>query len=771
MPASGGAIRGSDIQVGTPTVLPGAAGRGGAGPLSGAGIRSTYSEEQLAALEMATDCIKSWRDTGSAWRDQARRCSMFFNGRQWEDQSEVARLKAESRAPLTINQISPYVNVVCGLEIQMRGKIIFLPRRPTAAGPAVMAELATAVYDWAMDSCHGHDERSRAFMDLVIKGMGWTHQRIDIQMDPDGQFVSEHVAGDEMAWDTFSTKRNLEDAAWVARRRWTRMSEIEKRWPKHAEAVKASFDPSSMDVLDFPAKQVHTSATVYKADGTKYFPARPPGLGADAVLLTDFQYKELVTRYEVKSPIAQDKTVLLTKKELNDLQQYMPEQIEAKELQIYVFKQLIYVGDVILEGGDDETGMLPIQDGFSYLCMTGWYDEENMVWYGLVPCLIDPQKGWNKYISQAITIWSHSPKGTVFIETDAVTDPRRLPALWTSPASVIPVTPDALQKGKIKVEQSPPLSAAAIQLAQIFASGLKLASGMSLDMLGMSEGDQPAQLMRQRQGQGMAILGVLFEAHRRFRETEARQTVSWVRKYLADGRTVRIGPLDDPQIVQLWEDPIAGRFDIYVDENPQNPSTKMEYWEAMQPIIPTMMRQGIFVPEILDFAPIPSVVRIKLKQEIGKAMAEQKAMAKQQQGQQGGPQGQPPKSPQEVQAEIMETLAKTGKVKAETQLTLARTEAIQRESDMDAIATQQELGIRKGEAFAGRVRDAVDTLHVAAQTADVRSTTAHEAHRSRVETRATAAQNAAEVSRSIAETLDGHKQSEAERYQKSLTRK
>lgn len=648
----------------------------------------TGSEEEIAIVDKMRRCLRQARDTVSKWRENAEECDNFYHGHQWDDE-DLMLMKAQRRPHLTFNRIKPFINAVIGFEIQNRQKCVFIPRHPDLTPLAAATELASDATDWALEGCNGHDERSFAFLDLLNRGMGWTEKRIDLEAEEDGKFISERVDGFEMYWDQTSRKRNLEDASWVCRRRWLRLDDVEAMWPDKKDEITANADEAwDTDALDMPTRVERKVPELYTPNGQRYVPGMPAMREEGYVLISDFQWKERETFYKITDPLTQGKMITLSKREYETLQRRAPNSFEVVSKQPrWVYKRAFVCGDVVLEMND-----APIP-AFSYQCMAYLWDTKEKYWYGLTKVLIDPQKGANKWFSQSLHIFNTSPKGTVFIESSAIVNPAKMADQLASPNPIIQVRDGAISGGRIKIEAPGGLSPATTELIQYSISAFKDVSGINVELLGQSEGNQPGVTMRQRQTQGVSILALAFQAHSRFRIEEAKQTLIWLRDHLADGRWIRLGGAYNSKAVQLVKDPLFVPYDVIIDDNPNNPNTKMEVWELMQPIIPVLVRNGLFLPELLDYAPLPASIVAALKDSMKKREEAASQAGPQQKGQS--------KDPRQTQAEIERT-------NAQTLLAMARAKAIDQSTTEDGLSSQQQLAHGKQNQTVGILKTAAE---------------------------------------------------------------
>jgi len=69
--------------------------------------------------------------------------------------------------------------------------------------------------------------------------------------------------------------------------------------------------------------------------------------------------------------------------------------------------------------------------------------------------------------------------------------------------------------------------------------------------------------------------------------------------------------------VPLTHDPKVAEYDVIVDESPTSPNMKERVFAILQELLPVLMKAGIPVPpEVLDYAPIPSSLAEKWKEQL-----------------------------------------------------------------------------------------------------------------------------------------------------------
>jgi hypothetical protein len=90
-------------------------------------------------------------------------------------------------------------------------------------------------------------------------------------------------------------------------------------------------------------------------------------------------------------------------------------------------------------------------------------------------------------------------------------------------------------------------------------------------------------------------------------------------RYLSDGRLIRIVGQENAQYIPLTKQAGFEKFDVIVDEAPNSPDVKARTWNALENILPQMMKMGMPIPpEVLDYSPIPSSLAAKWKESIAK---------------------------------------------------------------------------------------------------------------------------------------------------------
>jgi len=576
-------------------------------------------------VNMMYDRMKASKQGVLDWREDAEVCDRFRAAHQW-DNEDLEILREQNRPAITFNRIHPIVEVVSGTEIANRAEVRFVPRHPELGQKSAVADLGTDAFTWANDLCSADDERSIAFKDLVVRGMAWTEQTLDYEIDLDGRYQLERWDGMEAWWDTSARGQNLYDRQWCGRKRWWKVGDILEHWDdKGQELMEASVGGGQMYSIDndddFPINIETVTPLHYRENNQTVIPGRPRGFWA----VIQQQWWELEDVYRVVDP--QDPEGPL--KEYDKAQfKTLRERIEKLRLQkkfplnFVKQKRRVYYEAFITRGVLLEKKKLAAQTGFTLKCMTGYWDAKKKVWFGLVRHMIEPQRAANKWLSQGLHIVNANAKGGLMAEVGAVVNVRKFEDEWAMPDKISWLKDGALsgEKGpKIREKTIPQFPAAIVTMIQYAIESLRDVTGVSVEMLGFSEGNVPGVSQRQRQAQGMTILAGLFMSLTRYRKDEAVTAMELIREYIADGRLIRVGGDFNAQAVQLLKDPLSMAYDLIIDESPRNPNVKMEVWGGLTQIAPILLKMGAFPPELLDYSPMPASLVSKLKERMVQA--------------------------------------------------------------------------------------------------------------------------------------------------------
>jgi len=590
--------------------------------------------------------FKEWfrldKEAWAEWREEAEESYAFVAGDQWDDDAR-ATLKETNRPEVTFDRVSPVIRAVIGTEITNRQEVRYLPREQNDnAGVEVWTEAAR----WFRDQTNAGDEESDAFYDVVVGGIGWTETRLNFDENPAGEPVIERVDPFEMLCDGSAKQRNLRDR----RRQWRvkrlPCSEAKEMFPGFDKwELHAGWADLSLKENGSPTDQ--DQARHYEDDDTN---ANFRDMGESDehdVTIAHCMWREKKTVHQIRDPLTGEAAELDTKEyqQLNERSQMLGiGRIPSIKRKKTVYKQA-FLGRVVLEESEclSDKGW-PIQP------MTGFRDEPKNTWYGLVRAMKDPQRWANKWLSQTMHILNSQAKGGVMAELDAVEDMREFEQSWARSDAVTEVKAGAISQGKIQPKPVAQFPAGFFSLMEYAISSVRDVTGVSLEMLGMRESDQPGVLEYQRRQQGVSMLASMFASLRAYRRKQGEIMLDLMQNYLADGRLVRIIGEGKQQLVPLARSQDM-EYDIIIDEAPVSPNQKEMVWGMAQ------QNWQAYPPQVqaalAKYAPYPETVI----QEIQKGY--QAAM-------------QPPPPDPRVQADVQKASVEAEETRANTQKIMAQ---------------------------------------------------------------------------------------------------
>lgn len=575
--------------------------------------------------EWALKEIASSRGLINKWRKQAKECDSYEAG-HFFTKAQRAQMRSMGRPDAAFNTAQKFMRGISGIEMLNRRTVRFLPRVIEDTLHAIDGDLRTKLFEWVISNCQGDSERSRAFADMTRRGMGWTSTYLEQRDDPNGMICVGRVDGLEMLWDSRSRTTNLDDAQWVARERKLPKGIAKRRWPEHKEAIEVWAGEESKNWSDLIAdeqpnelKNLRNMQSPFETSGDT--------ITASEVTVTEFQWWEEIPGHYFIDPLDGKPKWLEEDQFDNYVRRYktlyaasiissdFPEEIDSVPQMSRRWRRMLFMGRILLEGPDDLPGRR-----FTYNCMTGAWDGEDDIWYGLFRLLIDPQRYLTKFINLIMEIIGRQRKGSVFAESDAFVNMYDAEQRWGQPGAMIWMQPNKIDR--VKEAQTPQIPSGLLEMFRICLEMNTEATGISpaamMGIVGKAGSSQPALTFRHQQMANIALLALEFSALDRYRISEAL-TVQDYLPFIQDGRLIRVGGTFDSQVVQLIHDPDDIKYDLVLDEQAErDPNVREMYTQFILQMAPTLLRTDQFIPELLDFLPLPVRVRERIKDAMTK---------------------------------------------------------------------------------------------------------------------------------------------------------
>lgn len=561
--------------------------------------------------ELKRDIITAERHRGK-WRKEAKESFGFVANHQWK-QEDKSILEAENRPCITFNRCAPILNAVCGLEINNRQSVVYLPR---TVGKTGVNESYTAAGAWIRDECYAEDEESEAFRDMLICGEGWTETRMDYDENPQGQPVIEKIDAMEMGVNKGASRRNYLDARMIYR--------IREMFPDEVRTV-ANIDPNISNAA-MDARWLKDSAQPEDGgQGNKkdYPDETRPGIGErldgdrkQTVKVVQCQYwkREPVNMVatpndtEVQEMTDEEFATFKNRAAIMGLQGQPIEYQNARVMRRVYYQ--CFIGVRVLSVEKLQMGM------FQFKALTGYRDTEDKCFYGMMRDMKDPQMWANKWLSQILHIINTNAKGGLLAETDAFQNVRRAEEDWADPKKVVWVKPGSLQKQKVKERTAGQLPSGLDQLMMLAISSIRDVTGVNLELLGQADREQAASLEAQRRQSAMTVLAGMFDSLRRYRKLQGKLMLQFI-QLLPEGTLIRILEQGQYQYIPLMKEESVEKFDVIIDQAPTSPDQKQFVWQTTQQILQMNILPPQAVIELLKYSPYPESVVMDIRKAMG----------------------------------------------------------------------------------------------------------------------------------------------------------
>ena len=591
-------------------------------------------------------------------------CQQFYNDSQ-SNFSESIQFADDTgrrrKAMVNFQKIQQSVDAVVGFMAQNRRQAKYIARVTDDQARQVYSRNMNALYAYHRGNTNADQLESKQDLDLVVNGYGAIETDLsyivgNATTDPNGQIIKVRLDPMRVYWDSSARAANVMDSRYCGY-----FNDYELK-----DALSLFQGSSEEDFEDVADSEVEDKAGyVYNPWGGLYDKIKLQNSvewsakEEDMVRVYNHQWFEYETFYRCKNPLYEVKDVydaLHAKMRLiaiqSELKSYAPDGIKAGDMFDFdpLAEELVFdektKTKLVAEFGDqiDPVGFKRkcfytavmsgehiftkfksiCQQGFSIKFKTGNYNERGKHWVGMVNSMIEPQKFYNKALTELMFTIASNSKGGVMVEEDAVEDIADFESKWAKTDAVIRVQAGSLGAGKIQEKTRPAVPTGLESIIQLSDASIA-ANGVDPAFLGQANDNETGVLYKRRIRQIISKMWWVADAITLYQKEDARMCADLIRVWIENnaGQWLRITGQDGAdQFVQICEDMMAPDYDVDIQEGAQTPEDKQETSAFISSMgdkylsIQDGARAGILYAEAIKLLPLDGDIQNRLSQTL-----------------------------------------------------------------------------------------------------------------------------------------------------------
>jgi hypothetical protein len=514
----------------------------------------------------------------------------FYDGLQWRDEDKL-ELAGRGQLPLVFNKIKTSVDWIIGSEKRTRVDSKVYPREE---GDVQLAEVKTELLKYLSDVNKTGFSRSKAFAEAVIVGVGWLEDAI--RNDPTEEPLFSRTESWRNVWyDHLSQEKDLSDARYIFRSKWTDQDIAIAMFPDRAEALRAA--SRSFDILGNDDDEFYWLNNRMSADGRiisrqSYF---DDAFNADnrreRVRLVECWYR-VPAKVQIMRGIPRVEGQIFDQQD-----EYHVSLVEQGYASTYdalkmIIRCAMFVG-----------GSVTSQQGTMLQDMVSPYRHNRFpftpIWcfrrgrdntpYGIVRNLRDPQEDLNKRRSKALFILSTNK---MVADKNAFDD-------WDEAAEEL-ARPDGILKkrpgSEVQLVNETDIAERHVMMEQADAKYIQDVSGVTDENLGRQTNATSGIAIHARQDQGSLVTADVFDSLRLAIQLQGEIELSLVEQFYDQQKKIRITgsrgttkfiQINQPQLnmktgqIQTLNDITESQSDFKVDTQDYRESVRVAIFETL----------------------------------------------------------------------------------------------------------------------------------------------------------------------------------------------
>jgi hypothetical protein len=678
------------------------------------------------ALHCKSQLDESKKNLG-AQRNNTKACFAFYDADSSEYKDYIQFNSTDGkrkRAEVVFNQIKNSVDAVSGFMAQNRRQAKFIARIPQQPAQSLYSKYMNALYEYVRENTNSDHLESAQDADMLKCGYGAIETDLSYIIgnsttNPYGEITKIKLDPDQVGWDAKAKSPNLLDARycyyWIEYPLKDALELFDGSSQDDFESVSPedesgfSYNPyggvydriKELNSVEWASKseetvrvynhQWFTYETFYRAQNPVFLtddPAMAQFMTMKLELIAEESRKNMAEGLVYDDMFTLDPTaqeIVFDEKMKSKIMAEFGDYIDPISFKRKVFYTAVYSGSHVFTWFKSIS-----QQGFSVKFKTGVYNKTKKIWVGMINSMMEPQKYYNKYLTELMFIIAANSKGGVMVEEDAVSDIAEFEKNYARTDAVIQVRSGSLAQGKIQPKASPQIPSGVETLIQLSEQAINK-NGVDPAFMGSVERqDQSGILYKRRIRQVISRFANYFDAVTLYQKEDARLCADLIRVWVQNnaGEFVRITGEDGAEeFVQLNESAMVSEYDVSIQEAPQTPEDKQEtasllgqYGDKFLAVGDVRSAKEFFV-ESLSFLGIDGDVKTRLvsvlksetvsAEEFQQLQQQMQAMQQQFQGELAQLQNAKMQSDiEKTQADTQKTLADVQKVSAEVAKTL-----------------------------------------------------------------------------------------------------
>lgn len=556
--------------------------------------------------------------------DNTIACQQYYNGNDstYQDQIQFEDTSGRKRkAMVNFPKIQQNVDAVVGFMAQNRRQAKYIARVTDEPLQQIYSRKMNALSDFHRERMNLDQLESKQDLDMCVNGYGAIETDLsyiigNATTDPNGQIIAVKLDPMKVYWDPAARTANVMDARWIGYSEDYELTDaLELFQGSSEEDFEQVADSDTDDKAGYVFNPWGGLYDKIKLNNTVEWSAKDENM----VRVYNHQWFEYETFWKAPNPLYTAMTpedALFIKARLDiikgDLKSYQPDGINAGDMFDFdpLAEELVFDNEtkakLVKEFGKDIIKPVSFkrkcfytavysgdhvftkfksicQQGFSIKFKTGQYNERGKYWVGMVNSMMEPQRYYNKALTELIFTIAANSKGGVMVEESAVEDISDFESKWAKTDAVIKVMDGAISGQRILQKTQGALPTGLENIITLADASIA-SSGVDPAFVGDSHAQETGILFKRRIRQIISKMWWVADAITLFQKEHARlmldlQTV-WVQNN--EGALIPLTGKDGNQeFMQVTTNLTAPEYDVSIQEASQTPEDKAETATAL----------------------------------------------------------------------------------------------------------------------------------------------------------------------------------------------